>query len=111
MISAGTFVHLSRDIFGGMLMRHDLGMSELQLFKLVLTWGAHQCTTKHMINNNDNMKVHVKDLLPLIRFPLMSVDELIHHVKPTELLSDDVLAAEITAKTTYVHTYTPHDLC
>jgi hypothetical protein len=41
----------------------------------------------------------VKDLLPLIRFPLMSLDELLTEVKPTELISDEVLAEEITAKT------------
>jgi hypothetical protein len=56
MISSGAFVHLSREVFGGMLMRHDLGLSEMALFKLMLRWGEHHLQRKQIPNNKANMR-------------------------------------------------------
>lgn len=100
MISSGSFVELSREVFGGMLMRADLGLTEMALFQLVIKWGNHHLERQQIPTTKSNLREQVKDLLPLIRFPLMSVDELINEVKPYELLSDQVLAEEITAKVT-----------
>uniref|UniRef100_A0AC34PVR7 BTB domain-containing protein n=1 Tax=Panagrolaimus sp. JU765 TaxID=591449 RepID=A0AC34PVR7_9BILA len=51
--------------------------SEIKLFQMLLKWGQNQCKIQEMEENSENMRNILESFLPLIRFPTMSVDELI----------------------------------
>uniref|UniRef100_A0AC34QSM5 BTB domain-containing protein n=1 Tax=Panagrolaimus sp. JU765 TaxID=591449 RepID=A0AC34QSM5_9BILA len=63
---------------------------ECDLFRKVLNWGENQCKIKGMDENPENMKKILEPFLPFIRFPTMTVEELMKFVHPTELFDDSV---------------------
>jgi len=87
------FLNLSRDRLL-MIARNDaLGVDEVTLFNAVLRWGQAELKRQGQENNPANMRKLLRDFLPHIRFPLMTVPELAGEVAPSELLSDEQLLA------------------
>uniref|UniRef100_A0AC34Q0U9 BTB domain-containing protein n=1 Tax=Panagrolaimus sp. JU765 TaxID=591449 RepID=A0AC34Q0U9_9BILA len=59
--------------------------SEIDLFKMLLKWGENQCITKGIQPIPQNLKTVLKEFLPLIRFPTMTINQLVTVVYPTKL--------------------------
>uniref|UniRef100_A0AC34Q0S0 BTB domain-containing protein n=1 Tax=Panagrolaimus sp. JU765 TaxID=591449 RepID=A0AC34Q0S0_9BILA len=51
--------------------------SEIDLFKMLLKWGENQCITKGIQPIPQNLKTVLKEFLPLIRFPTMTINQLV----------------------------------
>src|SRR5690606_17789225 len=56
-------------------------ITEIELFRFVILWGVGQ--------DKDNWKNIVKPFLQFIRFPLITVKDLVRQVRVTGLLSDE----------------------
>uniref|UniRef100_A0AC34Q780 BACK domain-containing protein n=1 Tax=Panagrolaimus sp. JU765 TaxID=591449 RepID=A0AC34Q780_9BILA len=65
--------------------------SEIDLFKMLLKWGENQCITKGIQPIPQNLKTVLKEFLPLIRFPTMTINELVNVVYPTKLFDSYVM--------------------
>uniref|UniRef100_A0AC34PZI8 BTB domain-containing protein n=1 Tax=Panagrolaimus sp. JU765 TaxID=591449 RepID=A0AC34PZI8_9BILA len=51
--------------------------SEVDLFKMLLRWGQNRCIFKEIPPTPYNLKLVLKELLPLIRFPTMTINQLV----------------------------------
>ncbi|CAI5449725.1 unnamed protein product [Caenorhabditis angaria] len=56
--------------------------------KATLRWANSECERKNLPADADNKRAVLQKALPLIRFPLMKIDEFALFVEPTGLLSD-----------------------
>jgi len=85
------FPSLPRGLVMTVLMRNDLSCTEMELFRLVVGWGQQELKTQGKETNKDNLRVCVGELLSLLRFPLMSSDQLLGEVQQSGLLKEEVL--------------------
>jgi len=72
--------------------RNTLNVKEGDLFEGVVTWAKAECKRTNIDNNGENLRKVLDDILPLIRFPAMAMEEVATKVTPTSvLLSDQML--------------------
>lgn len=93
------FITLSKKTMEFFLSSEDIGVDEIQIFSALIHWGLNQITTPPpKIEENDwrnvgfqfektgktlcehdrkLLRMNIKDLVPLIRFPLMNANQLI----------------------------------
>jgi len=72
--------------------RNTLNVKEGDLFEGVVTWAKAECKRTNIDNNGENLRKVLEDILPLIRFPAMAMEEVATKVTPTSvLLSDQML--------------------
>ncbi|CAG7829888.1 unnamed protein product [Allacma fusca] len=82
----GDFRAIDEEILIYLLQRDDLPLGELELFKIVLSWARY-----NMVENSKYSEI-LKNLIPLIRFPLMTAQEFATNVYPTQVLpQNDVI--------------------
>jgi len=87
----------SKETLKSILTRDSLGsIKEIDLFEALIRWG--RAKTKE--DTSEALKATIKDLLPLIRFPLMTSADLASKVVPTSLLTQ----TQILQLFTYVST-------
>lgn len=55
---------------------HRLDCDEVDLFKAVCKWGIAQCHRKGLQPTAGNLRVVLAPMIPYVRFPTMSVDQL-----------------------------------
>ena len=83
ILKSDSFLTTSKEIFSQLLLRDTLNVLEISLFKALLRWKE----------KND---VHAaKELAKLIRVPLIDVKEILNTVKPSKLVSEEVLFTSI----------------
>jgi hypothetical protein len=68
------------------LKSDKLCIDEIDLFKGVLRWAVCECKRQNLSDSLENKKKILDDILPLIRFPCMEMQELATFVSPTQLL-------------------------
>lgn len=68
-------------------------MPELELFEKLLIWAGKECERRKLEANKPNMRKVLQPILPYIRFPTMTMEDVTLQVAPTELLSKDQLLA------------------
>jgi len=69
------------------LLRSDkLSIDEIDLFKAVLRWGLSECKRRGLIDSFENRKMVLSEVLKLIRFPTMTMQEIATYVSPSNLL-------------------------
>jgi len=66
---------LSKDVLCFLLADDYLGVDEFPLFEGVLKWGKAECA-RQKLDEDKGLKTVLADIIPLIRFPLMSVQDL-----------------------------------
>jgi hypothetical protein len=90
VVKSKTFVQLDSDSVILLCKSNELVVGEADLFDGVLTWGNAEAK-----NTSSTLEVVLKDILPLIRFPMMDVGYLEKTVKPLKLISNDDLKEAI----------------
>eukprot|EP00698_Gefionella_okellyi_P011786 TRINITY_DN312_c3_g1_i1.p1 TRINITY_DN312_c3_g1~~TRINITY_DN312_c3_g1_i1.p1 ORF type:complete len:338 (-),score=82.27 TRINITY_DN312_c3_g1_i1:48-1061(-) len=73
------------------LQSDDLAIDEATVFKAIVWWAASECGRRNIASSVENKRAVLTDILPLVRFPLMSCQEVVSLVKPTNLLPADTL--------------------
>ncbi|CAG7820465.1 unnamed protein product, partial [Allacma fusca] len=63
-----------------LLKRHDLLLPELKLFNIILRWASDS------MEENSSYSDVLKNIIPLIRFPLMTAQEFATFVSSTQIL-------------------------
>jgi hypothetical protein len=83
---------LNKDRFITLLKDDGLGIEEVELFNCCRKWAEAQVKAEGKDEKNvDLLQVHLKDVLPLIRFPIMDVTEIATHVATSGLLAQQDL--------------------
>eukprot|EP00761_Pharyngomonas_kirbyi_P003905 gb/GECH01003909.1/.p1 GENE.gb/GECH01003909.1/~~gb/GECH01003909.1/.p1 ORF type:complete len:425 (+),score=129.07 gb/GECH01003909.1/:1-1275(+) len=102
VLHSSAFLRLSRDTLIKILQRNSLAVDELDLFEGVIRWG--QENTKSTVNEEQNNSLQnlMANVLPHIRFPLMSSEALRRRVEPLEVVPQDLLFEA------YRHLAAPH---
>ncbi|CAH0395150.1 unnamed protein product [Bemisia tabaci] len=65
----------------------QLNIEEVDLYKAILSWADFECERQNLEGNKENIKLVLKQALPLIRFRLMSPQEFSEVVSGTGILS------------------------
>ena len=102
ILSSKTFLAMSLDGVKTILQRDSLCVPEKTIFKSVQTW----CENNPISDSSDDVsrdeiaaQKRLRDsLLSVVRLPLISLNDLLHVVRPTELISPDVLLDAIQAQ-------------
>eukprot|EP00457_Paulinella_chromatophora_P003141 gb/GEZN01003147.1/.p1 GENE.gb/GEZN01003147.1/~~gb/GEZN01003147.1/.p1 ORF type:complete len:594 (+),score=55.44 gb/GEZN01003147.1/:120-1784(+) len=103
ILSSAAFLELSEDLLKPLISSDFLAVDELTIFRSVLRWGRYQITKrdrerKHRLPSTSlppvskqELKTVVAELLPHVRFPLLSLQDLAGHVVVEELLDLETL--------------------
>lgn len=87
IVETNSFLDLDEETIIAFCKDDKLCIDELHLFKSIQKWGEHQIK-KH--KKSISLKEQLKNILPHIRYPLMSVEELSEIVKPTGLIPHEL---------------------
>ncbi|EDO32375.1 predicted protein, partial [Nematostella vectensis] len=92
LLGSQSFLTVTEDVLVALLQRDSLRVTEVDLFRAVQRWLAHnveqECSVTGELNFLHTDK-HVQRLMALIRFPLMKQSEFINQVVPSGFLSPD----------------------
>lgn len=70
------FLETTEDVMCEILKRDTLNLPEIDLYKHVIRWSKEECKRRQQVDSNDNIRRMLrKNIVPLIRFPLMSTEE------------------------------------
>jgi len=72
------------------ILRSDrLNIKEVELFDAVLLWGQNELKNSSLVNDKDGMKTVLTEILPFIRFPCMTTQDVATKVSPSNLLESE----------------------
>lgn len=74
-ISLPSFLDVDKELIKLILESDVLNCSEYELYKAVIDWSKQDCMKRGVKTNGFNRKQSLGDLIYLIRFPVMSIDE------------------------------------
>eukprot|EP00808_Paulinella_micropora_P005119 g39358.t1 len=86
-----TFLELSKENLLPLLRSDELCIEEGPLFRHVLRWAQHQLTQAGRPTSPQELKQLLHDVIPCIRFPTMSVEDIAGFVSGSGLLSNETL--------------------
>jgi len=69
--------------------RDTLNIKEIELFEAVIAWGKDECKRQEIEATGDNLKKVMANILPQIRFPVMTTEELAVTVTQTGVLTSE----------------------
>jgi len=81
---------LPLNVVKSLLADDQLGIDEFPLFEAVIRWGQAEAK-RQKLDGDDALKTVLKDLVSLIRFPLLSIQELVGSVTKSGLLDQTQL--------------------
>ncbi len=90
--AAEAYKKLTHDTLRHILEKDFLNCSEYCMYRVCCRWAEHQCEQHHLPVNRKNMAGELRDLLPVIRFPVMTLENF------TTVSRDGLLAAEDRCK-------------
>jgi len=96
VLVAPGFGKLPEELVIKIVERETLDAEEIVLFEAVVAWGKAQAAEEKKEVTPDYLKTRLKALLPLIRFPCMSSEQIAIKVAPTEVLEGGKLLALYT---------------
>jgi len=85
-ISSSAFLDISSDLLRQVLCRDSLRVKEVSLFQAVERWAVKRAEEQGLANNSETKRRILRDVIRLVRFPLMSQKEFAGTVLPTGLL-------------------------
>jgi len=98
VVASPSFDLLSKDRVMSILKSGKLAIDEIDLFQGVLRWSVSECKRQNLDSKTENKKTILKDVLPLIRFPTMNMEDIATSVSPSGLLE----AAQLLEIFTYL---------
>jgi len=91
VIKTDGFLSLSASRLIELLRSSKLDVKEVDLWNAVVAWAKRETNRQHLDVNSKNMRTVLKDIIPMIRFPTMSTEEISVHVAPLDLLDNTQL--------------------
>jgi len=70
-----------------MLKSSKLAIDEIDLFKGVLRWSVAECKRQNKKDSIENKRDVLADIIPLVRFPAMNMEDVATFVSPSNILS------------------------
>ena len=93
VLTTPDFLTSSRDVVTRVLESENLSAPEIEVFEACVAWAKKKLEREETEVTPDNIKVTLDEMLYLVRFPTMTVDEFANRVLPHNLLDDnDTLA-------------------
>jgi hypothetical protein len=89
VIKSASFAKLPRNFLKMIVSRNGLSCEEVVLFDAVVNWAQADCKTNGREVNAENLRKTIGDILSLIRFPTMSLQEIAARVAPTSIILPD----------------------
>jgi len=96
LIHSPEFLDLPVESLKLLLDSDTLMISELELFHALGKWSSKECVRKNQKESVDAKRAALKELLPLIRFPTMAMNDLATEVRTSSLLADTDLVLLFT---------------
>jgi len=90
VVETEAFLNLKRDALKVLLEDDNLAIDEVPLMDAVVKWGRAECKRQNMDDKKD-LKKALSDIIPLIRFPIMTVQELATTVATSGFLDQQEL--------------------
>jgi len=90
IFEADAHLTLPLNVMKSLLADDQLGIDEYPLFEAVVRWGNAEAK-RQKLEGDDALKTVLKELAPLIRFPLLSIQELVGSVTKSGLLDQSQL--------------------
>ncbi|ODM96339.1 BTB/POZ domain-containing protein 2 [Orchesella cincta] len=84
-----SFLNLSCESICRLIGRDDLRIDETSLFQAIIHWANSKCTHSGIENTSVNLREVLQEIIPKIRFPLMSAQEFTFRVVPTQILTPE----------------------
>jgi len=78
------------------VQRKTISIPEAELFEAVVSWAKAQLKTAGKDGSNDNIRSELSEILPHIRFPTMTMEEIATKVTPTSILTGEQTLAIFT---------------
>jgi hypothetical protein len=85
--SSGALLSLSRSGLRALLASDHVTVTEIALYQLLVRWGERECAARGVAGVGDSLAECISHELQLIRFPLMTMEDLVSHVFPAALVS------------------------
>lgn len=99
VLKSQKFLEIPKERLAVLLSDDELACPEVTIFDGLMRWGRAACRKAKLDDTNQNVKEQIKDLLPHIRFPLMTFEQLKTVVASAEVLG----AEEMVELYSYVH--------
>jgi len=72
-----------------LVQRKGISCKEVDLLEGAVNWGKEQCKKQKKDPSPDNLRAVLKEVLPHIRFPCMTMEEIATKVTPSQLLTGE----------------------
>lgn len=80
------FLETTEDIICEILKRDTLNMPEIDLYKHIIRWAKEECKRRQQVDSNESLRrILRKNIIHLIRFPLMSTEEFANEIASKSL--------------------------
>jgi len=89
ILTVGKFNTLPEPILLQIVKRDTLNIKEIELFEAIVAWGKEQLKANSETQDANNLKKVLVEILPHVRFPVMSTEEVAVTVAPTGVLSSE----------------------
>jgi hypothetical protein len=73
-----------------------LAIDEIDLFKGVLRWSVAECKRQGKKDTTETKRDILTDIIPLVRFPVMAMEDVATFVSPSQMLSPNQLLEVFT---------------
>eukprot|EP00931_Biecheleriopsis_adriatica_P061023 TRINITY_DN36675_c0_g1_i1.p1 TRINITY_DN36675_c0_g1~~TRINITY_DN36675_c0_g1_i1.p1 ORF type:complete len:754 (-),score=166.53 TRINITY_DN36675_c0_g1_i1:40-2301(-) len=87
VVSSPSFKNQKKSLVAEVLSLEHANVREIDLFRAAVGWAQHQLCLQHKGLLPENIREELAELLPLIRFPTMSMEEILWEVAPVGALS------------------------
>jgi len=87
ILKGKAFLRLPLKSVSEIVKRDSLTAQEIEIFNAVVAWGHYQLKLKDEKVSETSLKGIINDLLPFVRFPLLTTEEVASRVVPTGVLN------------------------
>jgi len=91
IVASPSFDTLSKGRLMDILKSNRLSIDEIDLFKGVLRWATTECKRQNLKDTVESKKKVLEDIIPIIRFPLMAMEDVATFVSPSGMLESNQL--------------------
>ncbi|XP_063420268.1 BTB/POZ domain-containing protein 6-like [Mytilus trossulus] len=92
---------LSKECVEEILKSDYLSCTETDVCQFILEWGTYKCTRDEKEVVGENIRSVLKDLLFLVRFPLVEKEYFVKNFMPLKILKEEEIICMFTAPFTY----------
>lgn len=89
VLEATDLAELCNECLISIVKEDSIPVAEELVFQAVLRFAKDKCVRNALEESPDNMRQMVADVIPHVRFPLMSAEYFSEHVEPTGLLTEN----------------------